>query len=68
MTDQFCVRVQELAISLVGAAADACKGAIVRYLDVVYPRLEQYLTMTHNNETQVIHVTLKQLLHLQIIE
>ena len=52
--DQFCVRVQELAISLVGAVSNAVKGAIVPYMETVMPRLEQYLTMQHNDETQVL--------------
>merc|ERR1719282_1497637 len=54
MGDQFCVRVQELAVSLVGAAASACRGAIVPYMSRVMPRLEQYLTMHHTPETQVL--------------
>merc|ERR1719369_1809821 len=54
MSDQFSVRIQELAISLVGAASNATKGAIVPYMGVVVPRLEHYLTMQHNDDTQVL--------------
>ena len=53
MGDQFCVRVQELAISLVGAASSAVKAAIVPWLGSVMPRLEQYLSATHTQNTQV---------------
>ena len=54
LSDQFCVRVQELSISLIAAVATAVKGAIVNYLEAVMPRLEQYLTMQHTDETQVL--------------
>merc|ERR1719452_38116 len=54
MSDQFSVRIQELAISLIGAASNAVKGAIVPYLGVVMPKLELYLTMTHTDDTQVL--------------
>lgn len=54
MSDQFSVRTQELSISLIGAASNAVKGAIVPYLGVVVPKLEQYLTMTHTDDTQVL--------------
>jgi len=54
MSDQYTVRIQELAISLVGAASNATKGAIVPYIAVVVPRLEHYLTMQHNDDTQVL--------------
>merc|ERR550519_1894632 len=49
----FSVRVQELAISLVGAAANATKGAIVPYLSTVWPCLERYLAMQHTDDTEV---------------
>eukprot|EP00092_Neocalanus_flemingeri_P005200 GFUD01005593.1.p1 GENE.GFUD01005593.1~~GFUD01005593.1.p1 ORF type:complete len:950 (+),score=322.92 GFUD01005593.1:135-2852(+) len=54
MSDQYSVRIQELGISLVGAASNATKAAIVPYMGVVVPRLEQYLTMQHNDDTQVL--------------
>merc|ERR1719186_772850 len=54
MSDQFSVRIQELAISLLGAASNATKGAIVPFMGVVVPRLEHYLTMQHNDDTQVL--------------
>ena len=54
LADPFSVRVQELAISLIGAASNATKGAIVPYMDAVVPRLEHYLTMQHNDDTQVL--------------
>ena len=54
LDDQYCVRVQELAISLIGAAATASKAAIVPYLGEIMPRLEQYLTRQHTSETQVL--------------
>merc|ERR1719334_2925475 len=54
MSDQYTVRIQELAISLVGAASNATKGAIVPYIEVVVPRLEHYLTMQHNDDNQVL--------------
>merc|ERR1719376_1599658 len=54
MADQYTVRIQELAISLVGAASNATKGAIVPYIGVVVPRLEHYLTMQHTDDTQVL--------------
>jgi len=50
----FSVRVQELAISLVGAAANATKGAIVPYLGTVWPCLERYLAMQHTDDTEVL--------------
>ena len=54
MADPCSVRIQELAISLVGAASNATKGAIVPYMGVVVPRLEHYLTMQHTDDTQVL--------------
>ena len=54
MGDGFSVRVQELAISLIGAAASATRGAIVPYMPGVMARLEVYLTMSHNDDTQVL--------------
>merc|ERR550519_326920 len=50
----FSVRVQELSISMVGAAANATKGAIVPYLGAVWPCLEHYLTMKHTDDTEVL--------------
>jgi len=50
----FSVRVQELSISMIGAAANATKGAIVPYLGSVWPCLERYLTMQHTDETEVL--------------
>ena len=44
MADQFCVRVSELAISLVGAASIAVEAAIVPWLGAVMLRVEQYLS------------------------
>ena len=46
MADQFCVRVQELA-------SIAVKVAIVPWLGAVMLRLEQYLSATHTQDTQV---------------
>ena len=54
MADPCSVRIQELAISLVGVASNATKGAIVPYMGVVVPRLEHYLTMQHTDDTQVL--------------
>ena len=54
LNDQFSVRVQELAISLIGAAATATKGAIVPYLGEIMPRLENYLSREHTADTQVL--------------
>ncbi len=54
MSDGFSVRVQELSISLIGAAATAVKGGIVPFMPGVMTRLEVYLTMTHNDDTQVL--------------
>jgi len=54
MSDGFSVRIQELSISLIGAAASATRGAIVPYMPGVMARLEVYLTMTHNDDTQVL--------------
>merc|ERR1719219_2554483 len=54
LDDQYCIRVQELAISLIGAAATASKAAIVPYLGEIMPRLELYLTRQHTSETQVL--------------
>ena len=54
LNDQFCVRVQELAISLIGAAANAAKGAIVPFLGEIMPRLENYLSRQYTDDTQVL--------------
>merc|ERR1712142_1433119 len=45
--EDFSVRVQELSVSLIGAAASATRGAIVPYLGAVWPRLEAYLSAQH---------------------
>ena len=50
----YSVRIQELSISMVGAAASATKGAIVPYLGSVWPLLERYLAMQHTDETEVL--------------
>jgi len=50
----FSVRIQELSISMIGAAANATKGAVVPYLERVWPCLERYLTMQHNDDTEVL--------------
>lgn len=50
----FSVRIQELSISMIGAAANATKGAVVPYLERVWPCLEHYLTMQHNDDTEVL--------------
>ena len=53
LNDQFSVRVRELSISMIAAAANASQAALVPYLDQVMPVLEQYLSMTHSDDTQV---------------
>jgi len=54
LNDQFSVRVRELSISMIAAAANASQAALVPYLDQVMPVLEQYLSMTHSDDTQVL--------------
>jgi len=54
LNDNFSIRVRELSISMIGAAANAAHVAIVPYLGQVMPILEQYLTMAHNDDTQVL--------------
>lgn len=50
----FSIRIQELSLSLVAAAANATKGAIVPYLGVVWPCLERLLSEKHTDETEVL--------------
>jgi hypothetical protein len=52
--EDFSVRVQELSVSLIGAAASATRGAIVPYLGAAWPRLEAYLSAQHTIETEVL--------------
>jgi hypothetical protein len=54
MADSYSFRIQELAISLVGAASNASMGAKVPFTGVVVPRLEQHLAMQHTDDTQVL--------------
>jgi len=56
-TAHFSVRIQELSLSLVAAAANATKGAIVPYLGVVWPCLEQLLAAQHTDETEILLTT-----------
>ena len=54
MSGQFSPRVQELAISLVGAAATAAGAALVPWLGDLLPGLEQCLAATHTPDTQAL--------------
>ena len=54
LQEDFSVRVQELSVSLIGAAASATRGAIVPYLGAAWPRLEAYLSAQHTIETEVL--------------
>ena len=54
MSGQFSPRVQELAISLVGAAATAAGAALVPWLGDLLPGLEQCLSATHTPDTQAL--------------
>ena len=49
MSDGFRVRVQELSISRIGAEATSVRETIG-----MMTRLEVYLTLTHNDATQVL--------------
>jgi len=50
----FSIRVHELSLSLVAAVANATKGAIVPYLEVIWPCLERLLAAQHTQETEVL--------------
>merc|ERR1740129_2221214 len=54
LNENFSIRVRELSISMIGAAANAGHVAIIPYLGQIMPTLEQYLTMTHTDDTQVL--------------
>ena len=55
MSGQFSSRVEELATSLVGAAARAAGPAMVPWLGQLLPGLEQRLAATPTPDTQVHH-------------
>jgi len=50
----FSIRVHELSLSLVAAVANASKGAISPYLEVIWPCLERLLSAQHTQETEVL--------------
>ena len=54
MSGQFSSRVQELATSLVGAAARAAGPAMVPWLGQLLPGLEQRLAATPTPDTEVL--------------
>ena len=57
MSGQFSSRVEELATSLVGAAARAAGPAMVPWLGQLLPGLEQRLAATPTPDTEVLVCT-----------
>ena len=47
------LRIRELGINLMGSAANAVKTDIIPYFDSMLAPLQAFLTMQHNEETQV---------------